>query len=207
MHRASPPFVDPVPGLLDAQETETPVPLANRQPHLANPTTESTLQQILPISRHALPQAEELTSAVRPAMPPTPANVSHGQVELHEPPHFNVFQNMDELAMTRTGPPWPRRCDEQKSSGSPVTGLVGQPLATEEATTPVPTIQGRDPDGCHPRATNEEDVASRSEGDVQDPLLDILREGWRFIKAPDSFYLPETFNPFPHELEDLTDLW
>ena len=42
---------------------------------------------------------------------------------------------------------------------------------------------------------------------AQNVFPEISWEGWGLIKTPDGFYLPETFNPFPHVFEDLTDQW
>lgn len=61
---------------------------------------------------------------------------------------------------------------------------------------------------CHPTvAANVEVEVLREEGSNQGPFPDIFLEGWGLIKTPDGIYLPETFKPFPHELEDLTDQW
>lgn len=64
-------------------------------------------------------------------------------------------------------------------------------------------------DRCHlTTAANEESEAPCTEDCTQLlPFPDISWEGWGLIKTSDGVYLPETFNPFPHVFEDLTDQW
>jgi hypothetical protein len=105
----------------------------------------------------------------------------------------------------------------QKKSDPAVSGPVERPqtadeptplLVVQETSQQSALIQRRNSDKRHPTTTaNEGGEQIRKEGYVQDPFPDISWEGWGLIKTPGGLYLPETFNPFSHVFEDLTDQW
>ena len=203
------------PGPLGVQEKEAVVPLADQQSDLANPPTESASPHTRPRSRRVLQQPKELPPVGRSALPKT-STPSQGRAEPQAPRQLGGGQISNEPPATREEPPLPRLCEGvqvQTRSESAGSDPVERPQTTGEHATPALTIrdprqqpapiQRRDSD----KAANEGDKVLRKEGTARDRFADISWEGWGLIKTPDGFYLPETFDPFPHELEDLTDQW
>jgi len=206
------------PGPLEGQEKETAIRLVDRQNHLVNPPTESPY--VRPPSRRALLQPEGPMSVARSAIPRASATASQGQARPREPRQVNNGQSLGEPSVTWRGSDLPEPCGSvqaQKPSDPAIFGPVERPQTADEHTQPVlmvqesnqesAPIQRHDSDKCHPTKVANEDEASRREGSVQDPFQDISWEGWGLIRTPNGIYLPETFDPFPHVFEDLTDQW
>lgn len=66
-------------------------------------------------------------------------------------------------------------------------------------------IELLNPAKCSPTKVASEG-GGQKEGSSRDSFPEVSWGGWRLIRTPDGIYLPETFSPFPHELDDLTDL-
>ena len=198
------------PGPLEAHKNETVVPLVDRQNHPVNPPTKQPHAH--PLSRRALSQQEEPVSVGGSPLLQASAAVSQGQP--------NGGQTLRGQSATRKGlAALPRPCGSawgEKPPEPAVSGLVKRPQTADEPNPPAvaqePSQESESVQGhnfkCHPTTVAEEEVgAIRKEGYMQDSFLGISWEGWGLIKTPDGVYLPETFSPFPHVFEDLTDQW
>ena len=89
----------------EAQEKEVSVFSPDRQSHLTNPPTPSTLPNPLPMSKHALPQVKEPTPTVRSATSPASARESYGQDQPGGISKINDTQSMDESFLMWLGLP------------------------------------------------------------------------------------------------------
>ena len=186
-------------GLIKARQAETVALLVDQQNRMVTPPKEPPPPHVRPPSRCSLPQpVEGPMPFARPAIPLASPTTPRGQTKPRTPRQVNDGQRLDK-------PPDPA-----------VFAPVERPQTVDEPTPPVPMvqelnkgsapIQRRNLDKFHlEKGGDEEDKVSRKEGCVQDPFPGISWEGWGLIKTPHGIYLPETFNPFPHELEDLTD--
>ena len=205
------------PGPLETQAKEAGVLFTDQQDRLVNPPTEPTPSNILPSSRHGILQVEEPIGRSTPLR--APATASRGQARPPASRRFSDDQWLGEPSAVWNGPASSGPCGRvrvQKQSNSAVSDPVERPqtadgpalqvlVVQEPNHEPVP-IQRHNSGECHRTVpVNEEVEVLRKEGSNQDPFPDISWDGWELVKTPDGVYLPETFNPFPHELEDLTD--
>ncbi|KAF9650425.1 hypothetical protein BDM02DRAFT_1433757 [Thelephora ganbajun] len=181
----------------------------------ANGSTTSQLAQQVCENR----QREELMPVTRSATPRAAAITLQAQAKQRASREVNDVQRIGESSATwrGSGLSEPRgSVRTQKSSQPAVSGPGERPQTASESTPPVLMVQEsnqepaptqrRNSDKCHPtKAVGEEGDASREEGSAQDLFSGISWEGWGLIKTCDGIYLPETFGPFPHPFEDLTD--
>jgi len=205
------------PDPLEMQAEEAGVLLIDQRDRPANPPTEMAPPHTRSSSVRALFPVEEPIGR----SPPLRASATALQGQARPPPSRQVNDNQwlgePSAAWNRPAPSEP--CGGvrvPKQSNSAVAGPVERPrtaeepafqvlMAKEQSQEPAP-IQPSNSGECYPTvATNEEGEALREEGSDQEPFPDTLWRGWGLVKTPDGMYLPETFNPFPHELEDLTD--
>ena len=207
--------------MVDVRYLETAVLLADQRNHRANPQVGLAPPYIYPSGRHAPSQSEEPTPVARCTSYPISATASQGRSRLHGSRQVNDVQSLDKPSMTWRGPGLPDPCGSaraQEPSNPAVSGPVERLQTTDESTPPVLVvqepnresrpIQRQTSDKCHPKkAANEVDGDLRREGSVQNPFPEISWEGWGLVETPDGIYLPETFDPFPHVFEDLTDQW
>lgn len=205
-------------GLLEVQKKETAISLTDRRNALSSSPTESTSTQIRPPSRCALSQPEE-RSPVGSALPRTIATPPQGRAKPRVPRRVNVERRLDGLSAAWKEPALPQLrggVPAQTQFAPGVPGPVERPQTTGEHTPPVLSVQApcqksvpiqrRNMDERHLTTVADKET-SHKDGYGQDPFPDISWEGWGLIKTPDGVYLPEAFNLFPHELEDLTDHW
>jgi len=198
------------PGLLETQAKETAALFADLP---VNPPREPTPPHMRPSSRRV--QLEESAPVSCPAPLRAPATASRGQAKPCASQQTNDDQWLGDSPAAWDGPASSEPCGGVRApnKSNPVaSGRVERPQTTEESIPQVLAVQEPAPiqrsnsDELHPTTVaKEDDGASHKEGIVQDPFPDILWEGWGLIKTSGGIYLPETFNPFPHELEDLTD--
>ena len=205
------------PGLV--QEREAAVPLADRQCDPANPPTESAPPQIRPPSRRALSQPEEPSPVGRSTPLRTSAISSQVQAKSRALRQIKDGQRVGEQSAVQKELALPQLCkgvQVQTHSEPAISNPFELPQIVDEHPPPFlmvreprqgpAPIQRRNSDDRHPTAAvNKEDEALRKEGSMHDPSPGISWEGWGLIRTPDGVYLPETFNPFPHVFEDLTD--
>ena len=195
------------------QAIETGVLSTDQQDRLVDPPTEAAPLHTRPSSRRALFQVKE------PIGRSAPATASQGQARPPASRQVNDDQLLGEPSAAWNEPASSEPCGGvrvQRQSNSAVSDpverlrMVEEPalqvlVVQEQSQEPVP-IQRHNSDECYPTVVaNEKGRALREDGSNRDPFPDILRGGWGLIKTPDGIYLPETFDPFPHELEDLTD--
>jgi len=208
-------FGDVYPGLLG----ETAILSDYRQNHLVSPSTELVPPRIRAPSRHVVLQLTEPTPITHSAYPRASVTVLRDQAKSRASGRVIENQSFDEPPTTRRGPGFPEQCRNlqgQILSDPVVSCPIERPRTVNEPTPPTPMAQepNREPTpiqrhnsgGCHPtKVVNEEVEAPRKAAYVQGPFLDISWEGWGLIRTSGGIYLPETFNPFPHVFEDLTD--
>lgn len=193
----------------------------DRQNHPANPQVPPTPPHIHPPGRHAPLRSEEPTPSTRSTSRSNSATASQGQPRLRVTQQVNDVQSLGEPSTTWRRPDVPESCGSaqaQESSGPAVSGPVERLKTADESTPPTLVVQEpnqeslpvkRDAsDRCNlTEGANEVDEGLRREEPAQNVFPEISWEGWGLIKTPDGFYLPETFNPFPHVFQDLTDQW
>jgi len=206
---------------VDVQYLETTSLLVDRQNYPADPQVELAPPCIHPPGRHAPSQSEEPTPVARATSCPGSATASPGQPRLRGSQPVNDIQSLDGPSTTLRGPGLPESCGSprvQEPSDPAVSDPVERPQTAGESTPPTsvvqepnqgpPPIRRHTSDKSHPtKAASEADGGLRRGGSPQKSFPEISWECWGLIKTPDGIYLPETFNPFPHELEDLTDQW
>jgi hypothetical protein len=168
--------------VVDVRCPEASALLADQQNHPTNPQIEPAPPYIHPPGRYSPSQLEPTFAARSTSCSDSAAaSQSCGSVQAQEP----------------SGPAeWLQTADE---STPPALAVQGPNQGS-------PQIQRQPSDKCHPTRMENEVYGGLHRGEsAQKPYPEISWEGWGLIKTPDGFYLPETFSPFPHELEDLTD--
>jgi len=193
----------------------------DRQNYPANPQVPPTPSYIHLPGRHAPLRSEEPTPPACSTSRSNSATESQGQPQLRGTRQVNDVQSLGEPSTTWRRLDIPESCGSaqaQEPSGPAVSGPVERLKTADESTPPTSVVQepNQEPtptkrrvsDICHPtEGANEMGGGLRREEPAQNVFPEISWEGWGLVKTPDGFYLPETFNPFPHELEDLTDQW
>ena len=217
----TPPLEEGQTRVVDVQYLETTALLADQQNHPADPQVELAPPCIHPPGRHAPSQSEEATPFARATSCTGSATASLGQPRLRGSRLINDVQSLDGPSMALRGPSLPESCRSprvQEPSDPAVSDPIERPQTAGQSTPPASAVQepNQEPpqvrrhtsEKSHPtKAANEVDGGLRRGGSPQKSFSEISWEGWGFIKTLDGIYLPETFNPFPHELEDLTDQW
>ena len=193
--------------------------LAVRQDGLDNLHLEPPLPCIRPMDNFPPLQSEPIPvicSMSRQASEATLEGLSHQCVSRQA----NGIQRLDEPSATQRGPSLPELCESVRRQEPPVPAVpvpVERPQIANASTPPVIVVQepsrgsaptqSRNSIEYYPAKAGNEDEDSQGEGSARSSFPEISWGGWRLVRTPDGIYLPETFNPFPHELEDLTDQW
>lgn len=191
--------------------------LAVRQDCFDSLHLEPPLPCIRPVSSFPPPQSEPIhvtCSMSRQASEATLEGLSHQCASRQA----NDIQGLDEPSATRREPGSPEVCEgvrRQEPSAPVVSVPVERPQIANARTPPVTVVQEpsrgsapiqlRNSIECYPAKAANEDEDSQKEGSARNSFPEVSWGDWRLVRTPDGIYLPETFNPFPHELEDLTD--